>query len=134
MTQLHMKGEATSDFVGHMESMLGDMPSAPSLGNSVLALQDGAVEDKGKRNKGRASAKSKAKPEDDTQPVPDDEKTKTKLPKDLAEAKLLEAMVANPPEYIRQWQKSIITDLGTGTTLVEQLQLQALVAEMACLQ
>lgn len=37
----------------------------------------------------------------------------------------MEAMVSNPAEYIRKWQKSVIADLGVGTTLIEQLQLQA---------
>ena len=129
-----MRGEANADMVDHMDSMLGSMPSAPSIGNSLLMLQDGAVEGsevKGRKGKGRAAPKKvKADANGGLPPDPaDDGENGKKLPKEIVEAKLLEAMVSNPADYIRQWQKSVIADLGIGTTLIEQLQLQACMVE-----
>lgn len=51
MTQIRMKGEATEALVDHMDSMLGDMPSAPSMGNPVLALKDGEMETEDSKKK-----------------------------------------------------------------------------------
>ena len=111
MTQICMKGEATEAMVGHMESMLGEMPSAPSMGNPVLALKDGAMETEDSIGKKKRASQKKERA---TGSVLDaegaDAEATGKRPKIIAEATLLEAMVSNPADYIRRWQKmSLLT-------------------------
>lgn len=105
-----------------LEQTMPSMMGGPSL-HALEDLKKNLGKDDSKKKNHRKLPRANADPQDPGQGEPKDD-PKKKLTKAEIETKLLETMMSSPEEYIKGWQKSIISDLGMGTTLVEQLALQ----------